>query len=106
MAPLLPPGTLLRINTRRRSIARHNAWSSPYDRPVYFLEVRGGHACGWCEMTGTHQLSLFPFDSLRFPAKPLKLENEVNVVGRVVGHLIDCEFLEKREKPASLPRSS
>jgi hypothetical protein len=106
MAPLLPPSTLLRINTRRRSIARNSAWNSPYDRPIYFLEIRGGHACGWCEMAGANKLALLPYDSSRFSVHTLKLENEVNVVGRVVGHLIDDEFLEKRARPASPPRST
>jgi hypothetical protein len=49
MWPLLLPGSIVRVNTRQKVIARHGSWRNDYDRPIYFLEVRGGFACGWCD---------------------------------------------------------
>ena len=50
MWPLLRPGCIVRINTRHKVIARHGSWSNDYDRPIYFLEIRDGFPCGWCDL--------------------------------------------------------
>ena len=34
-------------------------WRTEFDRPIYFLELRNGYACGWCEVQG-NELALLP----------------------------------------------
>src|ERR1039458_2032303 len=46
MAPVIQPGSLVLIDQNRRRITR-GGWTSQYDRPIYFLEYRGGYRCGW-----------------------------------------------------------
>jgi transcriptional regulator with XRE-family HTH domain len=47
MHPVLHPGSLLLIDESRRRIATEG-WTHELDRPIYFLEHRGGYRCGWC----------------------------------------------------------
>jgi transcriptional regulator with XRE-family HTH domain len=49
MYPLLHPGSLVLIDEGRRRIAS-GGWTSEIDRPIYFLEHRGGYLCGWCTL--------------------------------------------------------
>src|SRR5258708_36897007 len=46
MAPILRPGSMVVVDTAIRSIAGEE-WSTEYDRPLYFVETRGGYRCGW-----------------------------------------------------------
>jgi hypothetical protein len=46
MAPILRPGSAVIIDTSIHSID-DSAWSSEYDRPLYFVELREGYRCGW-----------------------------------------------------------
>jgi transcriptional regulator with XRE-family HTH domain len=47
MYPVLRPGSLVLIDEARRRIAT-DGWTNEMDRPIYFLEHRGGYRCGWC----------------------------------------------------------
>ena len=46
MAPILRPGSVVIIDTSIHTID-DSAWSSEYDRPLYFVELREGYRCGW-----------------------------------------------------------
>jgi transcriptional regulator with XRE-family HTH domain len=46
MMPLLRPGSTVLIDTSVRRIGDAE-WSNEYDRPMYFVEIRGGYRCGW-----------------------------------------------------------
>jgi len=46
MVPILRPGSVVIIDTSIRTID-DSAWSSEYDRPLYFVELREGYRCGW-----------------------------------------------------------
>jgi hypothetical protein len=46
MAPILRPGSVVIIDTSILTID-DSAWSSEYDRPLYFVELREGYRCGW-----------------------------------------------------------
>jgi transcriptional regulator with XRE-family HTH domain len=48
--PMIPPGTILHINTQKRAIASRKDWTQEFRRPVYFLMTRDGYVCGWCEL--------------------------------------------------------
>ncbi len=58
--PMLRPGTFVQIDQRVRKI-QPLRWRSEYDRPIYFIELRDGYACSWCEMQDDHILLLTRF---------------------------------------------
>ena len=60
MYPLIRPGSVLQIDTRQNKL-QTTAWHSEFDRPVYFVELREGHACGWCELQGNKLLIILSF---------------------------------------------
>ena len=55
MYPILHPGSLVAIDENRRKIAAAG-WTNEFDRPIYFLEHRGGSVCGWCTVAGDRLL--------------------------------------------------
>jgi transcriptional regulator with XRE-family HTH domain len=83
MYPLLPPGAIVLIDDARRKIAA-SGWSNEFDRPIYFLECRGGYLCGWCSLSD-HRLLVQTHPAS--PQKPQWFEypSEVDVIGQVIG---------------------
>ena len=96
MAPLYPPGTFVQIDAKQTHVGR--GWAkkpmaqSPYARPIYFLDIRTGYACGWCEIKDG-VLTLIPHPDSGEPVRTFRYPSEVDVVGRVTGiaHLIGEE---------------
>jgi hypothetical protein len=59
-------------------------WQTEYDRPIYFIELRDGYCCAWCEMDNQHLL-LLPH-----PLSPAKIRRiaygvEGEIIGQVTG---------------------
>lgn len=83
MAPILRPGSLVVVDTAVRKI-EEGEWYTEYDRPLYFVETRGGYRCGWFLKLKSrlvmqpHTLSHCAPEAWRTPA-------EAEVVGKVVG---------------------
>lgn len=82
MAPIIQPGAMVLIDQNRRKIVREG-WSSERDRPIYFLEHRGGYHCGWCALTEDRLIVLAHPASQRPPA--IFELAEIDVVGQVIG---------------------
>jgi hypothetical protein len=83
MFPILRPGSLLWIDEGRRRIAR-GGWTNEFDRPIYFLEHRGGFLCGWCSLENGRLLVQAHPASDKPPAL-FQYHDEIDVVGQVVG---------------------
>jgi len=82
MYPVLRPGSLVLIDDDRRRIAAAG-WTSEADRPIYFLEYRGGFRCGWCNLY-EHQVLVQPHPSSH--QKPVLYPiGQIDVIGQVVG---------------------
>jgi transcriptional regulator with XRE-family HTH domain len=83
MAPILRPGSMVMVDTGVRKIEEAE-WYTEYDRPLYFVETRGGYRCGWFLKLKSrlvmqpHMLSHCAPEAWRTPA-------EAEVVGKVVG---------------------
>jgi transcriptional regulator with XRE-family HTH domain len=88
MYPMIRPGALLKIDTSQNKLAT-NAWRSEYERPVYFIELRGGYTCGWCELQG-NQLLIIPHHSSPASVRRFTYPREAEIVGRVVGYSTNC----------------
>jgi len=79
--PHIRPGSFVEIDDRQNRI-RHESWQNEFDRPIYFVELRGGYACSWCELDG-NQLILIPTPQSRVQVRHLRYPNEGEIVGRV-----------------------
>jgi transcriptional regulator with XRE-family HTH domain len=88
MIPLLPPGTFVQIDARqtrvKKSAAQTATVQSPFARPIYFLDIRTGYACGWCQIEDG-VLTLIPHPDSGEPTRTFRYPSEVEVVGRVTG---------------------
>lgn len=83
MSPIIPPGSVVMIDDRRKRVAR-SGWTSEVDRPIYFLETREGYLCRWC-MVQELDLIAIPHPSSNLPPQKYHYPAEVDVVGEVVG---------------------
>ena len=88
MYPVIRPGSLLKIDTSQNKVVM-NVWRNEYERPVYFIELRGAYACGWCELQG-NQLLIIPHPSSPASVRRLTYPREAEIVGRVVGYSTNC----------------
>lgn len=83
MDPLMRPGSLVLIDPRMRQI-EDAGWSNEYERPVYFLELRTGYRCCWCNREG-NQISLIPHPLSKRSPEVYEYPNHVDIIGQVVG---------------------
>jgi transcriptional regulator with XRE-family HTH domain len=84
--PILRPGSFVQIDPRVRKIIP-GRWATEYDRPIYFVELRDGYSCGWCELEKQHLL-LLPH-----PLSPSKIRRltygiDGEIIGQVTGAAI------------------
>ena len=82
MFPLLRPGALVMIDPRKSHVAR-DGWKTEHDRPIYFVELRDGYRCAWCQVDGS-RLILIPHPISKTSAQVFNLPTEAEVVGQVV----------------------
>jgi transcriptional regulator with XRE-family HTH domain len=81
--PLIRPGSFVQIDVNQRKI--HAGPSRMMeDRPVYFVELRRGYACGWCEMWNG-QLLVVPHPMSPMRTRQFAWPGEAEIVGRVTG---------------------
>ena len=88
MYPMVRPGALLQIDTSQTKLVT-NPWRNEYERPIYFIELRGAYACGWCELQG-NQLLIIPHHSPFASVRRFHYPREAEIVGRVVGYSTNC----------------
>ncbi len=88
MYPLIRPGSLLEIDTHQNRL-RTPSWHNEFERPIYFVELREGYACGWCELQG-NQLLIIPHHSSTANVRRFTFPREAEIVGRVVSYYTRC----------------
>ena len=81
--PLLRPGSFVQIDASIKKILPVK-WQTEYERPIYFVELRDGYVCSWCELQGS-QLILVPHPGSGCVIRQFKYEAEAEIVGRVTG---------------------
>lgn len=81
--PLLRPGSFVQIDAGIKKVLP-TKWQTEYDRPIYFVELRDGYVCSWCEIQG-NQLILVPHPLSGCAIRQFKYETEAEIVGRVTG---------------------
>ena len=96
--PLLRPGSFVQIDQRIKKILPFKR-RTEYDRPIYFVELRDGYACSWCELQDS-QLILIPHPLSPCPTRQFKNGTEAEVIGRVTGvamRVVDFDQLGENE---------
>lgn len=83
MAPILRPGSAVLIDTSIHTID-DSTWSSEYDRPLYFVELRDGYRCGWFYRSKA-TLIMQPHTLSHCAPEAWRTPDEAEVVGQVVG---------------------
>jgi transcriptional regulator with XRE-family HTH domain len=79
--PIIRPGSFVEIDAHQNKVKAGN-WQNEFDRPIYFVELRSGYACSWCELVG-NQLILVPCPQSRGQIRQLRYPHEADIVGRV-----------------------
>jgi len=88
MYPLIRPGAFVRIDVRQKRVEAQG-FHSEYERPIYFIELRGAYACGWCELH-EKELLIKPHQSSPAPTRHFAYPRESEIVGRVVSFDTRC----------------
>ena len=83
MYPLVPPNSLVMIDESRRKIV-NSGWTTEFERPIYFLEHRGGYVCGWCTLN-ENSLVVQPHPASPCPPQVWVYPEQIEVVGQVSG---------------------
>ena len=105
MYPLLRPGSFVQIENRSVRI-QPSDWRTEYDRPIYFIELRDGYACSWCEVRGS-QLTLIPHPISGCAIRQFAYPSEAEIVGQVTGVAMRLVAQEQSgDEPPRLPRRS
>lgn len=81
--PLLRPGSFVQIDQNIKKI-HPLKWRTEYDRPIYFVELRDGYACSWCELHDS-QLILIPHPLSPCGIRQFKNGIEAEIIGQVTG---------------------
>ena len=78
MYPLLRPGSFVQIDERQRTLPLAPS-RTEFDRPIYFIELRDGYICSWCELQRNklivipHPLSGCQTQEFTYRARPKSL---------------------------------
>ena len=89
MYPLLRPGSFVLIDENLRDV-HANQWRTEYDRPIYFVELRAGYACCWCETKGDELLLIpHPLSSHSHRRLPLREAEIIGQVAAVAMRIVD-----------------
>jgi transcriptional regulator with XRE-family HTH domain len=93
MYPMIRPGSFVQIDSRQNK-PQEIAWRNEYERPIFFIELRDGYACGWLELQGNHLL-IIPHHSSPESTRRFAHPRDAEIVGRVIGfgtRCVDEEF--------------
>jgi len=87
--PMVPAGSIVQIDTRKREISAKKDWTHEFQRPIYFLKIKDRYSCGWCELDNDSQwLTLIPHPLSSASSRRYKYPTEVENIGRVMSVVI------------------
>ena len=81
--PLIRPGSLVKIDANQRKISTEK-WNTEFDRPIYFVELRNGYVCSWCQVD-RGQLIVIPHPHSHQDVRRFDYPSQTEIVGRVTG---------------------
>ena len=96
MYPLLRPGSFVQIDDSSTRWQK-NPWRSEFDRPMYFVELRDGYVCSWCELQGK-TLTIIPHPLSPSQTRQFRYPDEAEIVGRVTA--VAMRLVDPRQRGA------
>jgi transcriptional regulator with XRE-family HTH domain len=82
--PMIPAGSIVHIDSRKRAISSRKNWTHEFHRPIYFLMTRDSYLCGWCELDSQSEwLTLIPHPLSPASSRRWKYRKEIENLGRV-----------------------
>lgn len=102
--PLIRPGSFVEIDSSQNKI-RPLPWTGEYDRPIYFVELREGYVCSWCQLDN-RQLSIVPHPVSRQQIRTFRYPDEAEIVGRVTAVAMRIVPLDEQGVPEGLKTST
>jgi transcriptional regulator with XRE-family HTH domain len=81
--PLLRPGSFVQIDSHPNRGGAEK-WHTEFDRPIYFVELRDGYSCSWCEVRGS-QITLIPHPLSGCMIRQFAYPAEAEIIGQVTG---------------------
>jgi hypothetical protein len=83
--PMIPPGSLVQIDSQKRAISSRKDWTHEFQRPVYFLMTRDAYVCGWCELDRDSEwLTIIPHPLSPVSSQRWRYRKEIENIGRVI----------------------
>jgi transcriptional regulator with XRE-family HTH domain len=79
--PILKPGSFVQIDNKQVKVQKP-PWRTEFDRPSYFVELRNGYVCSWCELHGNNLL-LVPHPLSGCQIRQYSFPHEAEIIGRV-----------------------
>jgi transcriptional regulator with XRE-family HTH domain len=101
--PLIRPGSLVQIDATRRKLSMER-WNTEFDRPVYFVELRNGYVCSWCQVD-RGQLMIIPHPHSHQDVRRFDFPSQAEIVGRVTGVAMRIVG-ERSPEPGQPPRET
>ena len=98
--PLIRPGSLVQIDATQRKLSTEK-WNTEFDRPIYFVELRNGYVCSWCQVD-RGQLMIIPHPHSHQDVRRFEYPSQAEIVGRVTGVAMRI-VAEKAPEPKGQP---
>jgi transcriptional regulator with XRE-family HTH domain len=100
--PLIRPGSLVEIDANQTKISTEK-WNTEFDRPIYFVELRNGYVCSWCQLD-RGQLIIIPHPHSHQDVRRFDHPSQAEIVGRVTG--VAMRIVSEKEPDAGEPSIS
>lgn len=100
--PLIRPGSLVEIDATQRKLSTER-WRTEYDRPIYFVELRDGYVCSWCQVD-RGQLIVIPHPHSHQDIRRFDFPSQAEIVGRVTG--VAMRIVQEKEVAPSQTHQS
>jgi len=97
--PIIRPGAVVAIDVRQNKV-KMGSWRNVTDRPIYFVELRDGYACCWCELDGNH-LILIPCPESPVQVRQVRYPTDGDILGRVTA--VTMPLVEAESSPSGEP---
>jgi transcriptional regulator with XRE-family HTH domain len=94
--PLIRPGSLVEIDANQRKISAEK-WKTEFDRPIYFVELRNGYVCSWCQLD-RGQLIVIPHPHSHQDVRRFDHPSQAEIIGRVTG--VAMRIISEKEADA------
>jgi transcriptional regulator with XRE-family HTH domain len=89
LEPMIRAGSIVLIDTQKRSIAGRRDWNHEFDRPIYFLLTRAGYISGFCELDKDGEwLTVIPHALSFEQNRRWRYKKEIEVVGTVAAAFV------------------